>query len=161
MSDLRDGLCRLGSEWGVSLEHRTAERRADERTDRGVAERRVGERRARATAGLALVMAAVRASATADPAGLDTGAHAPAALEPNAAGSTERLETAVGLWPSLNSKFDVHIEDAATRHGVSQELVRAVIQVESGFDRPAVSPAGTRGADAAHAGHGPRSELRL
>jgi hypothetical protein len=52
---------------------------------------------------------------------------------------------AATLRPSLNSKFDVHIEDAATRHGVSRELVRAIIQVESGFDRLAVSSAGARG----------------
>ena len=44
------------------------------------------------------------------------------------------------LRPSLNSKFDVHIEDAAARHGVSRELVRAIIQVESGFDRLAWAP---------------------
>jgi soluble lytic murein transglycosylase-like protein len=144
MNDLHDGLRRSGSEWGVHLEHRTAERRADGRADRGAAERRHRERRARATAGLALVIAAVTASATPDRAGLDAGAPAPAALQPNAE-STERSETAANLWPSLNSEFDVHIEDAATRHGVSQELVRAVIQVESGFDRLAVSPAGARG----------------
>ena len=41
--------------------------------------------------------------------------------------------------PSLNSKFDVHIEEAATRHGVSRELVG------SGFDRLAVSSAGAHG----------------
>jgi soluble lytic murein transglycosylase-like protein len=53
--------------------------------------------------------------------------------------------TAARLRPSLNSEFDVHIEDAAARHGVSRELVRAIIQVESGFDRRAVSAAGARG----------------
>jgi len=143
MSDLRDGLRRPGSEWGVHMEHRTAERRADGRPVGGAAERRQRDRRAPATAGLVLVVAAVTASATSDRAGLGTGAPVPAALEPNA-GRTERPETAL-LRPSLNSEFDVHIEDAATRHGVSQELVRAVIQVESGFDRLAVSPAGARG----------------
>jgi soluble lytic murein transglycosylase-like protein len=47
--------------------------------------------------------------------------------------------------PSRNSQFDVHIEEAAARHGVSRELIRAIIQVESGFDRLAVSGAGARG----------------
>jgi soluble lytic murein transglycosylase-like protein len=39
----------------------------------------------------------------------------------------------------------VHIEEAATQHGVSLELVRAIIQVGSGFDRLAVSSAGAHG----------------
>jgi hypothetical protein len=143
MSDLRDGLRRSGSEWGLLLEHRTAERRAQGRADRGVAERRHRPRRARATAGLALVTAAITASATSHRAALDTDEPGLAALPSTPGGSTEGLTGA--LWPSLNSEFDVHIEDAATRHGVSQELVRAVIQVESGFDRLAVSSAGARG----------------
>ena len=61
------------------------------------------------------------------------------------ASGTEDRVTAAGPWPSLNSKFDVHIEEAAARHGVSVGLVRAIIQVESGFDRLAVSAAGARG----------------
>jgi len=64
-------------------------------------------------------------------------------------GMNQRREGSWGgdgiLQPSLNSKFDVHIDDAAARHGVSRELVRAIIQVESGFDRLAVSAAGGRG----------------
>jgi hypothetical protein len=143
MSDLRDGLCRSGREWGVHLEHRTAERRADGRTDRGAAERRHCKRRARATAGLVLVAAAVTASGTSDRAALDTDGQALAALPSTPAGSTEGLTG--GLWPSMNSEFDAYIEDASARHGVSRELVRAVIQVESGFQRLAVSPAGARG----------------
>jgi soluble lytic murein transglycosylase-like protein len=142
-NDLRAGLRPPGIEWDVSLEHRTAERRADGRADRGAAERRHGQRRARATAGLVLVAAAVTASATSDRAALDTETQALAALPSTTAGSTEGLTG--GLWPSLNSDFDVHIEAAAARHGVSRELVRAVIQVESGFDRLAVSSAGARG----------------
>ena len=145
MNDLRDGLCRPGSEWGVSLEHRTAERRADGRTDRGAAERRHGDRRPRATARLVLVAAAVTASATSDRAGLDTREHAQGAFQSNPAERTEGPLMAGGLWPSMNSEFNDHIEDASARHGVSRELVRAVIQVESGFDRLAVSPAGARG----------------
>ena len=143
MNDLRDGLRRSGGEWGVLLEHRTAERRADGRTDRGVAERRHRQRRARATAGLVLVAAAVTASATSDRAALGTHELALAALPSTPARSTEGRTG--GLWPSLNSEFDVHIEEASARHGVSRDLVRAVIQVESGFDRLAVSSAGARG----------------
>jgi len=46
---------------------------------------------------------------------------------------------------SLNSEFDAHIDAAAALHGVSRELVRAIIQVESAFDSRAVSTAGARG----------------
>jgi soluble lytic murein transglycosylase-like protein len=49
------------------------------------------------------------------------------------------------LLPSRNSRFDVCIEDAAARHDVSRELIRAIIQVESGFDRLAVSANGAGG----------------
>src|SRR6185436_1673750 len=44
-----------------------------------------------------------------------------------------------------NSDFDAHIIDASARHGVAIDLIRAVIQVESQFDRMAVSSAGARG----------------
>jgi soluble lytic murein transglycosylase-like protein len=65
---------------------------------------------------------------------------------PNApAVRAEEPVTADRLLPSLNSEFDVHIEEAAARHDVSVGLVRAIIQVESGFDRLAVSAAGARG----------------
>jgi soluble lytic murein transglycosylase-like protein len=47
--------------------------------------------------------------------------------------------------PARNRLFDAHIQDASVRHGVSRELIRAVIQVESGFDRFAVSASGARG----------------
>jgi soluble lytic murein transglycosylase-like protein len=60
-------------------------------------------------------------------------------------GAVTPKEPVADLQPSLNSKFDVHIEEAATRHGVSPELVRAIIQVGSGFDRLAVSSAGAHG----------------
>lgn len=49
------------------------------------------------------------------------------------------------LRASSNSEFDAHIDAAASLHGVSRELVRAIIQVESAFDRRAVSTAGARG----------------
>lgn len=41
--------------------------------------------------------------------------------------------------------IDSHIRDAAHRYGVSEQLVTAVIRVESGFNPRAVSPKGARG----------------
>lgn len=49
------------------------------------------------------------------------------------------------LRPSSNRQYDPYIEAAAALHGVSSQLVRAVIQVESQFDHRAVSSAGARG----------------
>jgi hypothetical protein len=41
--------------------------------------------------------------------------------------------------------LDALIDEAATAHGISAHLVRAVVQAESGFDPSAVSPAGAQG----------------
>lgn len=49
------------------------------------------------------------------------------------------------LRPSYNGEFNHHIAAAATAHGVSVDLVRAVIQVESDFDQLAVSSKGAQG----------------
>jgi hypothetical protein len=49
------------------------------------------------------------------------------------------------LRPSANHDFDHHIMAASVHHGISQDLIRAIIQVESQFDRLAVSTAGARG----------------
>lgn len=49
------------------------------------------------------------------------------------------------LRPSYNGEFNHHISAAATAHGVSVDLVRAVIQVESDFDHLAVSSKGAQG----------------
>jgi soluble lytic murein transglycosylase len=46
-----------------------------------------------------------------------------------------RVDTSIGF----------HIRDAAERHGLSEELVAAVIRVESGFNPRAVSRKGARG----------------
>jgi hypothetical protein len=49
-------------------------------------------------------------------------------------------------WRSrYRGEYDRHILDAAAHHGVSPDLVKAVIQVESEFDRNAVSSKGARG----------------
>jgi hypothetical protein len=47
--------------------------------------------------------------------------------------------------PSNNRLYDPYIREAVALHGVDEQLVRAVIQVESEFDARAVSRAGARG----------------
>jgi soluble lytic murein transglycosylase-like protein len=42
-------------------------------------------------------------------------------------------------------ELDALVEEAAAAHGVSADLVRAVVQAESGFDPRAVSPVGAQG----------------
>ena len=46
---------------------------------------------------------------------------------------------------SRNTHFDKHINAAAAKHGVSADLVRAIIQVESGFNHRALSHRGAKG----------------
>lgn len=46
---------------------------------------------------------------------------------------------------STDSRFDAHIQAAARKHGVTEDLVRAIIQIESGFDPRAVSSRGAKG----------------
>jgi len=50
-----------------------------------------------------------------------------------------------GFRGVYNGEFDGHIRDAAASHGVSADLVRAVIQTESAYDDRAVSSKGARG----------------
>jgi Transglycosylase SLT domain/Domain of unknown function (DUF4124) len=47
--------------------------------------------------------------------------------------------------PNYSGEWDIDIEAAAAQHGVSVDLVRAVIQVESAFDHLAVSSKGAQG----------------
>jgi hypothetical protein len=49
------------------------------------------------------------------------------------------------LRPNYNGEFDHHIAAASVLHGVSNQLVRAVIQVESDFDSLARSSKGAQG----------------
>ena len=144
---MNEQLCNRDGVPSVSTEQRTAQRRRERgSTDRGVSERRHADRRARASAGLVLAIASLTASATPDRAYVNTrGATLAKPEPPNVPALSTEPVTAADLWPSLNSEFDVHIEEAAARHGVSVGLVRAIIQVESGFDRLAVSAAGARG----------------
>jgi soluble lytic murein transglycosylase-like protein len=50
-----------------------------------------------------------------------------------------------GFRGAYRGEFDHHIQAAAAAHGVSMDLIRAVIQVESAFDRLAVSSKGAKG----------------
>jgi len=50
-----------------------------------------------------------------------------------------------GFRGTYRGEFDHHILEAANAHGVSADLVRAVIQVESAYDHLAVSSKGARG----------------
>lgn len=51
----------------------------------------------------------------------------------------------LNLPPGGGTRYLQEIREAATRHGVSEELVSAVIRVESGYNPHAVSPKGARG----------------
>ena len=53
--------------------------------------------------------------------------------------------TTAGAHSSRSAAFDEAIEEHASAQGVSPELVRAVIQVESAFNPQAVSPKGAMG----------------
>lgn len=50
-----------------------------------------------------------------------------------------------GFRGSYTGEYDVHISAAASLHGVAVDLIKAVIQVESEFDRYAVSSKGALG----------------
>jgi hypothetical protein len=50
-----------------------------------------------------------------------------------------------GFRGTYRGEFDHHIQAAAATHGVSLDLVRAVIQVESSYDHLAVSSKGAKG----------------
>jgi soluble lytic murein transglycosylase-like protein len=60
-------------------------------------------------------------------------------------GSQQQFSTRPMADPARVSGYDPLIEEHATRHDLRPELVRAVIQVESGFNPHAVSPKGAVG----------------
>ena len=137
---------------------REERRRGDRRqSPRGGPDRRRGDRRAASCAGAFLTLAALAVVPE---------ARADIYTRTNQSGLTEATNLPSGndfkltyrswkgvvihspgfaLRPSANRDFDDHIQAAATRHGISEELIRAIIQVESQFDRLAVSTAGARG----------------
>jgi len=51
----------------------------------------------------------------------------------------------LNLPPGGGTRYGQEIREAASRHGVSEDLVSAVIRVESGYNPHAVSPKGARG----------------
>jgi soluble lytic murein transglycosylase-like protein len=58
---------------------------------------------------------------------------------------TSQIRTTTRPVASGHSRFDELIEQYAREHGLSADLVRAVIQAESGFNPRAVSPKGAMG----------------
>ena len=114
--------------------------------DRSGPDRRRGDRRVRVGAGVVLAVASLTASAAPDRAYVGALVQTLGTREPPSVAAVLPEEPVpAALRPSLNREFNVHIDNAAARHGVSRELVRAIIQVESGFRRRAVSAAGARG----------------
>jgi soluble lytic murein transglycosylase-like protein len=69
---------------------------------------------------------------------------APPAL-PSAAPAVAPASSLAPSSASRRPAIDEHIRDASQRYGVSEQLVAAVIQVESAFNPRAVSPKGAQG----------------
>jgi transglycosylase-like protein with SLT domain/uncharacterized protein DUF4124 len=139
------------------LERRVAKRRQGQRrgAERGGSDRRHANRRA--AAGVALVVASLTVGARTAHADVYTRINSNGVLEatnvpanPQDFRLTYRskgtlVHSAGFRMSSSNTQFDDHIDAAAALHGVSRDLVRAIIQVESAFDSLAVSTAGARG----------------
>src|SRR5687767_12525766 len=133
-------------------DRRRAERRA---AARAVSGRRRADRRASAVAGA--VLAATVAFASDADAQIYTRKNANGTVEATNVpdGGDFRLtypgkgtlihSRAWKLRPSYNGEFNHHINAAAGAHAVSVDLVRAIIQVESGFDYLATSTKGAQG----------------
>jgi hypothetical protein len=136
-------------------DRRVAERRA---TPRGSQDRRQGDRRSASVMAGAVLAASVAFGAASD-------AEAQIYTRKNANGTVEATNIPDGtdfrltypgkgtlihsrawrLRPSYNGEYNHHIEAAAAQFGVSVPLVRTIIQVESAFDREAVSSKGAQG----------------
>lgn len=141
-------------------ERRQGDRRQGERRAalRGSVDRRQGDRRAAMAVGAAALVAALTLGAT---------PHASAQIytRKTSNGTVEATNMPDGsdfrltypgkgtlihsrawkLRPSYNGEFNHHISAAAGAHGVSVDLVRAIIQVESDFDYLATSTKGAQG----------------
>jgi hypothetical protein len=132
-------------------------RQADRRvSDRGGADRRRGDRRAGMCAGTVLTLSALAfvPEARADiftrksSSGVTEATNLPKSSDFKLTYRSKGVvihSPGFVMRPSANHDFDDHIQAAAAAHGVSEQLIRAVIQVESQFDRLAVSTAGARG----------------
>ena len=55
------------------------------------------------------------------------------------------VRTTRQVTPAVSARFEPLVQEHATRHGLRPDLVRAVIQVESGFNPRATSPKGAMG----------------
>ena len=140
------------------VERRVGQRRQGERraAARGGADRRQGDRRM-ARAGAGVLAAAVSLAAVSAEAQIYTRRNSNGTVEAtNVPDASDFRLTYIGkgtlihsaafrLRPNYNGEFNHHIEAAAALHGVSTELVRAVIQVESEFDPLARSSKGAQG----------------
>lgn len=123
-------------------------RRGDDRRGslRASAGRRRADRRRGATAGAGLVMAAVTLLPSLRGAQTESARHTLFGLErpaPPRPGTPEVPGDASGRADA--TPFDAFIEEASALYGVSSDLVRAVIETESGFNPRAVSGVGAKG----------------
>ena len=145
---------------GHEAERRRADRRSGQdrrRAARAGGERRQGDRRASFAAAGAVVMAVGLLAAPDADAQIYTRRNEHGVVEatnvPSQGGyqltypgkGTLIHSAAWRLRPNYNGEYDHHIAAAAALHGVSTELVRAVIQVESDFDSLARSSKGAQG----------------
>jgi soluble lytic murein transglycosylase-like protein len=126
----------------VESERRAGDRRhGDDRRGslRASAGRRRSDRRRTAKAGAGLLMAAITLLPSLR--GEQSGPRRDAP-----AGDMQRAPGDAGQEATEESgPFDAFIEEASSLYGVSSDLVRAVIQTESGFNPNAVSHVGARG----------------
>src|SRR5688572_6990995 len=140
------------------MDERRGERRRGERREapRTGMDRRKGDRRAQTGAGVlfALATMVVVPEARADiytrvtSGGVTEATNQPSAKDFKLTYRSKGIvihSPGFHLRPSANHDFDEHIQAAAALHGISEQLIRAVIQVESQFDRLAISTAGARG----------------
>jgi hypothetical protein len=145
-------------EQGGQLEERRGDRRKADRRQaaRSGVDRRRGDRRATTGAGVLFALAAmvVVPEARADiytrvtSGGVTEATNLPSAKDFKLTYRSKGVvihSPGFQVRPSANHDFDEHILAAAAHHGISQDLIRAVIQVESQFDRLAISTAGARG----------------
>lgn len=129
----------------AETDRRAADRRHGDRRGslRANAGRRRGDRRRAATAGAGLLMAAMTllpSLRSGSSMRQIAGQQQPAPPRP---GTPE--EGAPASEDTRTAPFDAFIEEASALYGVSSDLVRAVIQTESGFNPRAVSGVGAKG----------------
>jgi transglycosylase-like protein with SLT domain/uncharacterized protein DUF4124 len=140
------------------VERRVGDRRQGERREpsRAGAGRRQGDRRVGMT-GAGVLAAAMSMTAASAEAQIYTRKNANGVVEAtNVPDAGDFRLTYIGkgtlihsagfrLRPNYNGEFNQHIEAAGALHGVSTDLIRAVIQVESEFDPLARSSKGAQG----------------